>query len=191
VKVLRSHLKLGLTLLICSGIIACTCAALDVGVGQLLDTLLRSVGIQGSERKGQLTKETIVTAGNELSVAGRTVTITSVPPDEVARRLAWAGIYQKDGWLAFRGETLENVVAELNRHNRRQLKIGDPETARLRVGGKFRMTDLDGFVAALEITHRVIATLSGPDQPGDVIVLTKGTLESDSIDELVDPPVGQ
>jgi transmembrane sensor len=150
------------------------------------------VGIEALERKGQLTKETIVTAGNELSVAGHTMTITSAPAGEVARRLAWAGIYQKDGWLAFRGETLEKVVAELNRHNRRQLKIGDPETARLRVGGQFRMTDLDGFVAALEITHRVQATLSGPEgQPGDVIVLTRGTSESDSIDELIDPPADQ
>jgi ferric-dicitrate binding protein FerR (iron transport regulator) len=111
-------------------------------------------------------------------------------PDEVARRLSWAGIYQKDGWLAFRDEPLSKVVVEFNRHNKRQLKIGDPKTGRLQVGGKFRVTDVDGFVAALGITHGVKATHSGPEgRADDVIILTGGSSESEGSDEIVDPPL--
>jgi hypothetical protein len=185
VRRLRANLKVGLTLLICGGAIACTCGAFDIDIGGLFHRLLRAVGIEIPERRS----ETIVDAGSQLSVAGSKVTVMPLTPDEVARRLSWAGIYQKDGWLAFRGEPLSKVVIELNRHNKRQLKIGDPQTGRLQVGGKFRVTDVDGFVAALGITHGVKATHSGP--PGredDVIVLTGGSSESEGSDEIVDPP---
>jgi len=96
------------------------------------------------------------------------------------KRLAWAGMYQKDGWLAFRGQSLESVVVELNRHNRRKLRIADPQTARLRVGGKFRVTDLDGFVAALGLTQRCQSYPLGREGPdsngrtGEVITLSGG-----------------
>jgi ferric-dicitrate binding protein FerR (iron transport regulator) len=76
-------------------------------------------------------REIIVPAGDELSIAGNTQTMTHVPPDELARRLAWAGLYQQDGWLAFRGRSLQSVPAEFNRHNERKLLIGDPQTGRL------------------------------------------------------------
>jgi hypothetical protein len=180
VNLRRVHFKLGLTLLIGGGAIACTCGALDVGFSQMVRGLLRIVGIQGVQQTHPLVKEIIVSAGNELTVNGGRQTISPVAPDELVKRLAWAGMYQKDGWLAFRGQSLESVVAELNRHNRRKLRIGDPQTARLRVGGKFRVTDLDGFVAALGLTHGVRATVSvaeGPDsngRTGEVITLSGG-----------------
>jgi hypothetical protein len=67
------------------------------------------------------------------------------------------------------------VAAEFNRHNRRQLRIGDPRTAALLVGGQFRVNDLEGFVAALGMTHGVRATLAGSgNQFGDVITLSGG-----------------
>jgi hypothetical protein len=162
------------------GAIACTCGALDVGFSQMVRGLLRIAGIQGVQQTHPLVKEIIISAGNELTVNGGRQTISPVEPAELVKRLAWAGMYQKDGWLAFRGQSLESVVAELNRHNRRKLRIGDPQTARLRVGGKFRVTDLDGFVAALGLTHGVRATLLGAEGPdsngrtGEVITLSGG-----------------
>jgi hypothetical protein len=176
----RAHFKLAAILLICGGAIACTCGALDVDFGHLVRGLLRVVGVRSAEQSSQLVKEIIVSAGSELTIAGGRQTITQVSPDELVKRLAWAGMYQKDGWLAFRGQSLESVVAEFNRHNRRKLKIEDPKTARLQVGGKFRVTDLDGFVAALGLTHGVRATLSGAGGArfGEVITLSGGNSES-------------
>jgi hypothetical protein len=61
----------------------------------------------GSSRGSRLpSREIIVSAGYELNVAGNTQTMAAVPGEELASRLAWAGMYQQDGWLAFRGQSL-------------------------------------------------------------------------------------
>jgi len=162
-------------LLLCGAAIACAYAALKIDYRQVVHGLLRAVGIQHGARGGQQPAEIIISAGNELTISGNLHTIKPIGPDELARRLAWAGMYEKDGWLNFRGQSLEMVAAEFNRHNRRQLRIGDPRTGALLVGGKFRVNDLEGFVAALGMTHGVRATLAGSsDHLGDVITLSGG-----------------
>lgn len=168
----RVQCKPGLLLLLSAGAIACAGAALNVDYRQVVHGWLRAVGINGARHSPPAAREIIVVAGNELTVNGATHLLTPIAPDEVAKRLAWAGRFEHDGWLNFRGQSLEIVAAEFNRHNRRQLLIGDPRTARLAVGGKFRVNDLDGFVAALEITHGVRATRSEPGRP--VITLSGG-----------------
>jgi hypothetical protein len=179
VKTPRPHSRLGLTVLIMGGLVACTCLAVDVDVGQMLSNLLQVAGLRPLEQTTRPSREIIVSAGYELSVAGNTQTMAPVPPDEPASRLAWAGMYQQDGWLAFRGQSLQSVATEFNRHNERQLIIGDPQTGRLQVGGKFRVTDLEGFVAALGVTHGVKAIVSQPGtQFGESITLTGGTAPS-------------
>jgi ferric-dicitrate binding protein FerR (iron transport regulator) len=116
------------------------------------------------------------------------MTVKKVPADVLAQRLAWARIHQKNGWIAFRGETLETVAAEFNHQNARQLVIGDAATGRLLVGGKFRLTDLDGFLAALEVTHAVRAILLPPgDRRPVVIVLVRGVSGSAGSDEGAGP----
>jgi transmembrane sensor len=120
-----------------------------------------------------VTKETIVAAGNELRVDRHRMTVTKVPPEVLSQRLAWARIHQKNGWIAFRGETLETVAAEFNRYNGRQLVMGDAATGHLLVGGKFRLTDLDGFLAALEVTHGIKAVVSPPSgrRPAFIVLI--------------------
>ena len=164
-----------LALLLGGAAIACAYAALKIDFRQVVDGLMQAVGIHHGAHGGKQPPEIIVSAGNEQTISGNLQTIRPIGPDEVARRLAWAGMYEKDGWLNFRGQSLEMVAAEFNRHNRRQLRIGDPRTGRLLVGGKFRVNDLDGFVAALGMTHGVRATLTGSgNQFGDVITLSGG-----------------
>jgi len=180
-RVLRSHFKLGMSLILCSAVLACTCAAYDMDVWRMWATLrLRFRPVPTD----LVTKETIVAAGNELRVDRHRMTVTKVPPEVLSQRLAWARIHQKNGWIAFRGETLETVAAEFNRYNGRQLVIGDAATGHLLVGGKFRLTDVDGFLAALEVTHGVKAVVSPPGgrQPA-VIVLIGGVSGSAWSDE--------
>jgi hypothetical protein len=171
VNPLRAYFKLTATLLIGSGVLACTCAAYDVEVGHLWGTLLQVVGYP--QRLAR--EEVIVRAGQVLSVEGSRVTVRDVPAEAMNQRLAWADIRLKDGWVAFQGQTLESVVEEFNRHNERQLVIGDLTTAQLRIGGKFRVTDIDGFVAALAVTHGVRALAAAPADKGpQAIVLLAG-----------------
>jgi hypothetical protein len=53
--------------------------------------------------------------------------------------------------LSYQGETLEQAVSELNRHNhhRRRLVIADREIADVKLSGRFDATDPESFVAAL------------------------------------------
>jgi transmembrane sensor len=101
--------------------------------------------------------------------------VENLPPQAVIQRLAWSGIYLKEGWIAFQGQTLESAAAEFNMHNSRQLIIGDAATGQLRIGGKFRVTDVDAFLAALAMTHGVRA-VHGPAQGNqpETIVLVGG-----------------
>lgn len=186
-ELLRSHLKLGVSLLICSAVLACTCAAYDVDVRHMWSGLLRAAGF-GPVPSYVVTREIIVAAGNELRVDGRKVMVTKVSPEALTQRFAWTRIQQKDGWIAFKGETLETVAAEFNQHNGRQLVIGDVATGRLRVGGKFRLTDLDGFVAALQLTHGVKAIPSPAHdrKPAAIVLIGGGVAGSAYSDESTD-----
>jgi transmembrane sensor len=58
--------------------------------------------------------------------------------------IAW-----EEGHLIFRGQALDEAVAEFNRYNRRQLIIDDESIRRLRIGGVFSTGDVDSFILAL------------------------------------------
>jgi transmembrane sensor len=102
-------------------------------------------------------------AANECVVITRATQseLESIPLADLNRRLAW-----REGMVSFDGESLHTAVAEINRHNRRQIVIDDPVLAGRPVVGVFRATDLDGFAAAAATALRARAV---PD--GDVIRL--------------------
>jgi len=86
-----------------------------------------------------------VAANEHVSVMQtRQIQIQSISHDEAERRLAW-----RDGMVDFAGEALATAVAEINRHNRRQIVVDDPELASRPVVGLFRATDPDNFAATV------------------------------------------
>ena len=97
----------------------------------------------------QVIAATELTAGLVFET-GRTRYRLSGP--EVQRRLAWT-----NGRLEFAGEPLSEAIAEFNRYNRLQLRVDDPQTAQLRLGGRFQTTDIDSFVDALRTAYRLEA----------------------------------
>ena len=58
--------------------------------------------------------------------------------------------------LEFSDATLVEVVAAFNRTNTTKLVIGDPELASLRLGGKFRADDVEGFLRLLKSSMDII-----------------------------------
>jgi ferric-dicitrate binding protein FerR (iron transport regulator) len=74
-------------------------------------------------------------------------------PASLDRRTAWT-----DGWLWFTDEPLPQALTEFNRYHRRQLVLVDPRLTALRIGGRFRSSDVDSFVASLERSFDVQAT---------------------------------
>jgi transmembrane sensor len=70
--------------------------------------------------------------------------VTTVDGDEMTRRLGW-----RSGWLWFSGQPIWHIVAEFNRYSPRRLVIVDPSIGERRVSGRFRVTGVDQFLAAL------------------------------------------
>jgi transmembrane sensor len=98
-----------------------------------------------------------VKANERVVIArARPAKIEPVAAPEVDRQLAW-----RDGKVSFDGESLQTAVSEINRHNRRQIVIDDPELGRRPVLGVFRTTDPEGFCAAAAAALKARAVADG------------------------------
>jgi len=107
-------------------------------------------------------------AAKRVSAPARIVVARARPPEissiaaaAADRQLAW-----REGMVSFDGESLRTAVAEINRHNRRQIVVEDPVLAAKPIVGVFRATDLEGFSAAAAEALKAKAV---PD--GDIIRL--------------------
>lgn len=84
-------------------------------------------------------------AGYAVTLTPNRVVVSRFPLDTTERLIAWT-----HGWLRFENATLEETVAEINRYNVRQIAIADESIKKIRVGGTFKTTDIDGFIRAVE-----------------------------------------
>jgi transmembrane sensor len=64
--------------------------------------------------------------------------------DDMKQSLTW-----RAGYLEFRGETLADAVAEMNRHSRSRIVLADPSIANLSVTGRFEAGANDRFARVL------------------------------------------
>jgi transmembrane sensor len=95
----------------------------------------------------------IVSAGESIAMNSTTVLArATLSPDTLKRRTAWT-----DGWISFFKDPLPEAAAEFNRYHRERLVLVDPALASLEIGGRFRSTDLDSFIATLEHSFDVRA----------------------------------
>lgn len=96
----------------------------------------------GSGTSPEAAAEILVSAG-ERSVVSKGV--EALPPEPLdAGRLAW-----RDGRLVYDDVALGDLVADMNRYLPRRMTVADPELARMRVSGVFRITDQDTMLEAL------------------------------------------
>ena len=108
-----------------------------------------------------------VSAGEAATVRRKLVSVRSVLPKDVSRKLAWTA-----GHLAFQGETLDDAVQEFNRYNQRQITIADPSIVKVQVGGIFLTTDPDSFIAALQRSFGIRVQVG--DDNGDIRLFAGG-----------------
>ena len=87
----------------------------------------------------------IVIDRGAMAIADRDSTLisTNMLP-QIERRLQW-----RTGMISLENATLEEAAAQFNRYNRRKLVIADPEAANLRIGGSFKIGNIDGFARLL------------------------------------------
>jgi transmembrane sensor len=99
---------------------------------------------------GPLDEGPIVKAGQQALINQRyffapwTVEVADSDPQNLARILAW-----KDPLTSLTGATLGDLAADFRRRIGYRLVFADPEIAALRIGGRFRVDDVEDFVRLL------------------------------------------
>lgn len=105
----------------------------------------------------------VVAAGQRALIesgpaAGRPViAVSRVAAKELAAAVSW-----QDTVLKLGGATLAELAAEFERRTGQPIRIQDAGLAAKRIGGRFRMDDVDGFVRVLE-EHYAIKARRGAD----------------------------
>lgn len=94
---------------------------------------------------GQIHVGTLTVREKQLArVTPGSTLIRDLTEAETGRKLEWT-----TGVITFSGETLEDAIAEFNRYSARKLVVADRSIRSLTIGGKFRSTDVESFIAAL------------------------------------------
>jgi transmembrane sensor len=109
--------------------------------------------------------ETFLSAG-ERAVVPRPPAVMTVPVRPIVAQTAVPRAPAR--LLEFQAVPLADVVAEFNRHNPVQLKIGDAELEDLPIVASFRADNVEGFVRLLQATAGVTA-----ERADDTITLRK------------------
>jgi transmembrane sensor len=86
-----------------------------------------------------------LSAGEQLSTASADYAVVSVSPEQLSSEMAW-----REGAIIFDGESLSAAIAEIERYTDARIVVSDSRIAGLRVGGRFRTGDLQGFFDALQ-----------------------------------------
>lgn len=105
--------------------------------------------LPGTTGSREITRFMPLRAGESMEIqrtgGGADLHVTTLTPQALDRRTAWIS-----GVLSFEDEPLTNVVAQMNRYNRRQMVIVDPTIAQVSVGGRFKATDVETFLMGLQ-----------------------------------------
>src|SRR5450830_1609074 len=142
----RVQAKQGLPFDVFSGPLKVTVVGTQFSVRNTLpyDGNLRVAVQQGHVRvagQGQDQVDLLAGQGVQADAAGKLSAISHLPPDSVAP-------WRKDR-VTVDNLPLGQVLAEFERYGDTGLVVRDPAVARLRIGGSFSLTQLDGFAAAL------------------------------------------
>ena len=84
-------------------------------------------------------------AGETLSTASTGYAVQRVSPAQLSSEMAW-----REGAIIFDGQPLAQAIAEIERYTDARIVVADPDIAALRVGGRFRTDDVQGFFQGLE-----------------------------------------
>ena len=76
--------------------------------------------------------------------------VQEMDEEEVYQRLSW-----RDGLLIFSGDPLEEVIREISRYSPVTIEILDPRLKTIRIGGQFRVGDVEAMLASLETNFKI------------------------------------
>ncbi len=91
-----------------------------------------------------------VAAGQRMLLGDALEQVQAIKPEDIRVQLAW-----QSGSLVFRGESLEEAIAEIERYTPVEFVIQDDDLKQLRVAGMFRTGDVEGLLASLKENFNV------------------------------------
>jgi transmembrane sensor len=100
---------------------------------------------QSASRAASVPTVRAVSAGQQLSTAAAGYPVVPISSAQLSSELAW-----RQGAVVFDGVPLAQAIAEIERYTDARIFVSDAQTAELRVGGRFRTNDVQGFLTALE-----------------------------------------
>jgi transmembrane sensor len=106
--------------------------------------------------------DTAVNAQEMALVEPTIQSVRKLEPAEIDSRLAW-----QRGEVVFQGEPLEHVVSEVDRYTDTKFVIADDKLRDVRVGGYFKIGDVDGLLASLRENFLIA---SERDEQGRVVL---------------------
>ncbi|MEJ1960795.1 MAG: FecR domain-containing protein [Gammaproteobacteria bacterium] len=121
----------------------------------------------------ELTRFTPLIAGQSMEIQrvqrSADLHVTTLTSEALERRVAWMS-----GLLTFDHETVLNVVAEMNRYNRQQIVISDPQIEGVQVGGQFKATDPRTFLRGLQYSMNAEVDWPAPPNAGTAPIRLSG-----------------
>lgn len=112
-----------------------------------LDVLVVEGSVQvrpGEALSGRPTAPVHLGAGESLSAGPDGVAVKKLPADAMDDALAW-----RQGQIVFKGAPLHAALARFARYHGRAITVS-PEAANFKVGGRYSLDDLDGFLRGME-----------------------------------------
>lgn len=91
-------------------------------------------------------RESLLKAGQAVQYTQVIGVVAPVASDQLEKKLAW-----QQGALVFKGETLEQALAEISRYTNKELVIVDPSIKSTRVGGHYKTSDIDNLLLSLSV----------------------------------------
>jgi transmembrane sensor len=113
-------------------------------------------------RANRMDDDTIVGPQVTVLVEPEMLFARKLESDDVEALLAW-----QQGLLVFKEQSLEEVLAEVDRYTTTRFVLADPRLGSIRIGGRFHTGDIDGLLASL---RRDFAIDSRRDAQGRVVL---------------------
>lgn len=91
-----------------------------------------------------------IAAGEQILLGSENEQIERLEPEEINVKLSWRG-----GNLVFKGESLADAIAEIERYTPVQFIIQGEDLQRISVAGMFKAGDVDGLLSTLKANFNV------------------------------------
>jgi len=106
---------------------------------------LEVIVAEGQVRVSATSTEPVsLAAGQRLTATGPALRVESLAPAALADALAW-----REGMIVFADTPLDEALARFAQYHETPIAVS-PAASALRLGGRYSLADLDGFLAALE-----------------------------------------